>query len=109
MTMDSTQQLAAEFMVLLAAELKRLGLWSQQRPSDEALASVQPFCVDTMRFEQWLQFVFIEKITLMLEQNIPLPAKFGIAAMSEQYFASRAVDATPLTQLLQALDEALSH
>ncbi len=107
--MDTTQQLAGEFMLLLTAELKRLGLWSQQRPSDEALASVQPFCVDTMRFEQWLQFVFIEKITLMLEHNIPLPAKFAIAAMSEQYFASRPVDATRLTQLLQALDDALSH
>ncbi|MEC8429313.1 MAG: YqcC family protein, partial [Pseudomonadota bacterium] len=42
-------------LIDLQCELKNLNLWETQRPADEALASTQPFCIDTLSFPQWLQ------------------------------------------------------
>ena len=45
----------------LEAELIKQGLHTPDRPSDEALASTQPFAIDTMSFPCWLQWIFIER------------------------------------------------
>lgn len=41
----------------LEDELRQLGWWEQQAPSAQALQSQQPFCVDTLEFSQWLQWI----------------------------------------------------
>jgi uncharacterized protein YqcC (DUF446 family) len=35
------------------------GWWDEVPPSIEALSSVEPFSVDTLDFEQWLQWIFL--------------------------------------------------
>ena len=49
--------------------LKAAGLWSAVTPSQEALASQQPFACDTLAFEQWLQFIFIPRLQALLKTN----------------------------------------
>lgn len=44
----------AQCLLEIEAELRRLGWWSEQAPQATALASREPFCVDTLAFEQWL-------------------------------------------------------
>ncbi|MCQ3971707.1 YqcC family protein, partial [Klebsiella pneumoniae] len=44
----------AQQLLLIERELRTLDLWSVEPPAPEDLASVEPFCVDTLRFEQWL-------------------------------------------------------
>jgi len=49
-------------LIDLECELRKLMLWREDRPDAAALNSTQPFCLDTLVFNEWLQFVFIEKI-----------------------------------------------
>ena len=43
----------------LELELKQRSLWQMAPPTAEAMASTLPFCMDTLDFHQWLQFVLI--------------------------------------------------
>ncbi|MEX1033430.1 MAG: YqcC family protein [Cellvibrionaceae bacterium] len=88
--------------------LRAMNLWSEERPSPQALASVQPFCVDTLNFEQWLQFVFIERMQFMIDEGLPLPTQCGLAPMAEENFRGCAVDPTTLIDCLKQLDQVLS-
>ena len=62
--------------------LKAAGMWSAVTPSQEALASQQPFACDTLAFEQWLQFIFIPRLQALLKTNT-LPPTMQIQPMAE--------------------------
>lgn len=87
----------------ITAELQRCGLWSTQKPSPDALASQQPFCVDTLFFQEWLQWIFIPRMQQLREQQQPLPESSGIAAMAEVAFAAYPPQQT--TQLMRLLEQ----
>ncbi|OYW90485.1 MAG: pseudouridine synthase, partial [Pseudomonadales bacterium 32-61-5] len=53
--MDSRVPELAEQLLLIERELRVLGVWEALSPDPQALASREPFCVDTLSFEQWLQ------------------------------------------------------
>lgn len=67
----------------LEACLKAAGLWQSEPLPATAYASTEPFCCDTMAFEQWLQFVFLPKVRDMLAADAPLPSNMAIAPMAE--------------------------
>lgn len=79
----------AEQLLLIERELRLQGLWGDESPSAEALASTQPFAVDTLEFEQWLQWIFLPRMKMILEQDLPLPNASGIQEMAEMVFSSR--------------------
>ena len=70
-------------------ELRTQGWWDEIPPSAEALSSVEPFSVDTLDFEQWLQWIFLPRMKMILEQDLPLPNASGIQEMAEMVFAQR--------------------
>ena len=41
----------ADVLLEVEATLRTHGLWDRKRPPTEALGSEQPFCIDTLRFE----------------------------------------------------------
>lgn len=67
----------------LEREMQLLDLWAATAPTRQQLASAQPFCVDTMAFEQWLQWVFIPRLRALLEQDLSLPGSCHIKPMGE--------------------------
>ena len=73
----------AEVMIDIEAQLRQLGQWDKVAPSAHALASDQPFCVDTLTLPQWLQFVLLPTLYGMLEEGQTLPERCGIAPMAE--------------------------
>ena len=79
----------AEVLIDIEAQLRQLGQWDKIPPSTEALASTEPFCVDTLTLPQWLQFVFLPTIYRMLEEGQPLPQRCGIAPMAEEFCLPR--------------------
>lgn|SRR5690554_6698940 len=87
----------------LRAEMDRLGLWSEQYPTAQAMASVEPFAVDTMDLEQWLQFIFIARLQAILDAQAPLPANCEIAPYAEQRFQDRA-DTAELVRIIAKID-----
>lgn len=92
----------------LVDELQRLGLWSEQPPSAEALASTAPFCYDTLAFHQWLQWVFVPQLRQLVALRAPLPGNCAIAAMAEPAFAEADWDSGPLIALLKAIDDSFN-
>jgi len=96
-------------LTTLSFELKKSGLWSDVSPSAEQLASQQPFCCDTLRFEQWLQYVFIPKLTLMLKQPNMTTFACNIFPMAEESFKFMQEQPSVLMNTIKALDNTLSH
>ncbi|QJR82877.1 YqcC family protein [Alteromonas pelagimontana] len=75
---------------ILQSQLKALeqlltsrDLWSDAAPTAQALASNQPFSCDTLRFEQWLQFIFIPRFKQLLTNGEALPNAMALAPMAE--------------------------
>ncbi|ESP92924.1 YqcC family protein [Pseudoalteromonas luteoviolacea] len=80
-------QAVLQHLAELEQQLKQSHLWQTEPVDSQALASVQPFCCDTLRFEQWLQFVFIPKIHEMVVNRQPLPTNIAISPMCDIAFA----------------------
>ena len=102
--MDSRLSALADQLLLIERELRLLGLWAVESPSAEALASQQPFCIDTLDFEAWLQWIFLPRMKLLLEAGGILPATSGIAPMAEERFRSEVREARGLLVALREFD-----
>ncbi len=75
------------------------------QPSPQALASVEPFCFDTLEFHAWLQWVFLPRMRDTLIQNKPLAAPCSIAPLAEYRFAElRTIDTTELLAQITTFD-----
>jgi uncharacterized protein YqcC (DUF446 family) len=72
----------------LEQSLREAMLWSSFAPSVEALQSKLPFALDTMSFEQWLQFVFIPKMSEIVNTQGILPENMHLMPMAEQCFGA---------------------
>lgn len=98
----------AEVLIDIEGELRQLGLWDRMPPSAEALASDQPFCVDTLTLPQWLQFIFLPTLYQLLESGDSLPERCGIAPMAEEYFRGDGLPTATLEEALRKIDVLLS-
>ncbi|MCG8516992.1 YqcC family protein [Marinobacter xestospongiae] len=98
----------ADCLLRIEIELRRLDAWADQRPSEQALQSTQPFAVDTLEFTEWLQFIFLERMKWLVEQGQALPSVSGMAPMAEEYFRAREESGRALIRELAAMDRLLS-
>ena len=100
-------QVAATLMDI-EAELRSIGHWDRVAPPAEALRSEQPFAVDTLQFNQWLQFIFIPRIRFLLEQQEALPGACSIAPMAEEFYRGQRLPVDGLLDALLRIDALLS-
>ena len=107
--MSSTVQELAGCLLEVEAELRRLGWWSTESPCARSLASTEPFCVDTLAFEQWLQWVFLPRMRLLLELAGDLPSRSAIAEMAEVVYAQMPGKTTVLRRHLKRIDRLLER
>ncbi|WP_437883720.1 YqcC family protein [Pseudomonas sp. LRF_L74] len=105
--MDPRLPSLAEQLLLIERELRVLDLWSAHPPSDEALASQQPFCIDSMSFEQWLQWILLPRMKQLIELNLALPSVSGIAEMAEEVYKGRLAQMVSLLTALRGFDRLL--
>jgi uncharacterized protein YqcC (DUF446 family) len=89
-------------------EMRRIGLWAAQPPPAEAFSSSMPFCFDSMRFPEWLQWVFVPRIRALLEQGGPLPALSEIKPMAEEMFRQVEGDTRRLLELIGEFDRMIN-
>ena len=106
--MKKQHERTEELLAALTTELKSLKLWKIQQPSAAELASSAPFCCDTLAFEQWLQFIFIPRITQLIHQQQALPAKIALMPMAEESFKHLSIKAKPLLDIIQKIDKTLT-
>lgn len=107
--MDERALRVADQLLLIERELRQLGWWQSEAPSAEALASQTPFCVDTLAFEQWLQWILLPRMKMLLESDGPLPAVSGIKAMAEMAYREQPVKVRGLLDLLGEFDRVLTR
>lgn len=106
--MSQYHQVASALMDIEAA-LRQLQLWQSVPPPPEALRSEQPFAVDTLQFEQWLQFIFLPRMRFLVDQEQDLPGQCSIAPMAEECFGGRGLPVAELLAALENIDALLSQ
>ena len=102
--MTAFEHQVADVILAIEAEMRRIGLWETQAPSPQALASLQPFCYDTLRFDQWLQWIFLVRMRALLEDGTSLPTTSDIAPLAEDFFATCHQDTDRLLALIRDFD-----
>ncbi len=91
----------------LEEELRDLQCWQPQPPTAKSLLSTQPFCIDTLSFAQWLQFVFIVRIQALIDTGQPLPQKCAITPMAEEFFRQHGFQSEAILEMVRQIDEIL--
>ncbi len=97
----------AVLLQALSCALQEANLWSECPPSKRAMSSTAPFACDTMCFENWLQFIFIPKMEMLLVNNDPLPSNIAILPMAEEMLSSTPA-VNEVVRVIAQLDEVLS-
>lgn len=88
-------------------DLKKLNLWGglKNRPKEEAFLSHEPFCLDTMEFHQWLEYVLIDKFKYLIENNLDLPSNLLLHTIAEEYYRGEWRKYRSLIHTLRELDK----
>lgn len=106
--MDPRTLAVADHLLLIEHELRKQGWWDEHAPSPQALASTTPFAVDTLSFDQWLQWIFLPKMAEILQKGLPLPNASGILVMAETVYVDRPQESRELRRLLAEFDRLIS-
>jgi len=100
----STENQVRQILQDIEQVMRDLKLWQAMPPEAEAFDSVEPFSVDTMSSEQWLQWVLIPRMYALLDAETALPTRFAVTP----YFEVALPDAVRLLATLQRLDDLLN-
>lgn len=107
--MDGFQQAVAEIVDGIEAEMRRIELWEKERPALGRLGSAQPFCFDTLRFHQWLQWLFLPRMQRILAAGgAGMPSESGIHAYAEECLREDPRDTDELLSLIRRFDEVIT-
>lgn len=99
------EQQVQERLLAIETQLKTAGLWQAVAPNNEAFASTEPFCVDTMTPLQWLQWVFLPRMQALLDAGAALPVSLAIAPYYEVWLEGEIPERAQLLHCLNALDQ----
>lgn len=93
----------------LEAAMMAGSMWRQEAPSAAALASREPFCVDSMSLPQWLRYVLIARLRAMIEARQALPVTADMAPAAELYLKDHSLGARlPVVEAVRKIDVILS-
>ncbi len=98
----------ADVLLEVEANLRTSGKWEQKQPPESALASAEPFCIDSLKFEQWLQWIFLPRMKQILEEQKPLPAKSGIYMYADVILRRKDVSTNNLLTLIKRFDDLIT-
>ncbi|WAT06174.1 YqcC family protein [Rouxiella badensis] len=100
----STENQVREILLNIEQVMRELSLWQPMPPESEAFDSKEPFAVDTMSAEQWLQWVLIPRMHALLAAEANLPTRFAITP----YYEVAMPGMEKLHNALQRLDDLLN-
>lgn len=89
--------------------MKAADLWASKPPNKAAFASRAPFCIDTMTILEWLQFVFLPKLSHLIAQNAALPQTSGILPVVEECLPKQVKHYEQILELVRRVDHFLSN
>nr|WP_281419198.1 YqcC family protein [Marinobacterium ramblicola] len=95
-------------MMEIEREMRALDLWSQTMPDAQSLMSQQPFCIDTLEFHKWIQWLLLPRLQHLVLAQLPLPESCAVAPMAEEVFKAMEENTEHLLELLVQLDQAVT-
>ena len=98
----------ADVLLEVEANLRIHGKWDAHKPDASDLNSTIPFCMDTLKFEQWLQWIFLPRMKDTLEQTKPLPSQSGIFEYAEECLQKNDPSTNTLLKQLKTFDDLIS-
>ncbi len=93
----------------LETVLRSSDCWMGMPPSIEALSSPEPFCVDTLTFTEWLQWIYIPRLRAIIEQQAPLPKGAQVHPYAEEALAATRVDGARILDVVARLDSSMNR
>src|SRR5215469_17846720 len=81
----SRQEVQARLEAIIS-EMKRAGLWQDQPLAPEQYNFSRAFAMDTMSYSQWLQFIFIPRVTELLRTSGEFPSSSSVGAQAIREF-----------------------
>ncbi len=91
----------------ISSQMAEHELWQVTSPSQEALSSPEPFCVDTLTFCEWMQWIMLPRLKQMAQSKATLPSNSDMFSMAEEAFKRVDADTTELLNLILQLDQCL--
>ena len=70
----------------IEAEMKRIGIWQEKPIEPERLECKQAFCMDTMSFSQWLQFILLPRVKGIIAEKGQFPSGSMVAVQATREF-----------------------
>ncbi|MGN1281458.1 MAG: YqcC family protein [Succinivibrio sp.] len=103
---EKTEKLKSSLSAI-EQELKKLNLWSfgKARPEDSAFESLIPFCMDTMDFHQWLEYVLIPRMRILVQEQRELPENVLIHTYAQEIYRGRWQEYKELIKILMEFDK----
>lgn len=89
-------------------ELRILKLWEDKQPPLPDLQSLMPFCYDTLRLPQWLQWVFMPRCQQMIKTRDSIPTDSDIHSIATYYFNEAGIDAKKLLICVKRFDDLIN-
>src|SRR5215467_3658642 len=70
----------------IVAEMKKAALWQDHPLAPEQYNFNRAFAMDTMAYGQWLQFIFIPRVTELLRTSGEFPTSSSVGAQAIREF-----------------------
>ena len=107
MIIMTKEQKIKDILLKLELELKDRDMWGgdERRPHESALNSKEPFCIDTLEFHQWLEYILIKKMHQIIDEKQELPGSVQIYPMAVEYYRGQWGEYRSLIDILRQFDE----
>ncbi len=107
--MDAFQRAIADVVGGIERELRRIELWEAERPARRRMESGQPFCVDTLQFHQWLQWLFLPRMRRILDADGDgMPEQSAIYPYADECLRDCPRDTDELLFLIRTFDDLIT-
>jgi uncharacterized protein YqcC (DUF446 family) len=90
----------------IEAEMRRVGVWRADPPSEEEVLRGGAFGMGTVAFDTWVQVVFVTRLRQVADGTFPIPANSNVGAQAtREWDGGGPPDRDRLLKLLLGVDD----
>ena len=101
---DRRRERIGEIADEIEAELRRLGWWQVDPPSEDAVLAGGAFGLRSVAFPQWLQVIFVKRLRQVAAGEMDMPQSSEVSTMAYREFDGYSQDVDHLMDLLYEVD-----
>lgn len=104
-TNESKRVRVGELADAIEAEMRRIGMWTADPPSEETVLAGGAFGLGTVAFDTWLQVVFVPRLRQAAAGSFPLPKNSNVGAQATREWNGETRDVETLLGLVLDVDD----